>query len=336
MSVTRDNQLNNIPADHNSSSGTLTRPLIQNPNAAFSPKNTNISEVPSYYDFTSQNTNLLPLNHHLADIAPDHAKSRVSEFNEQPLGSSRWNPTPEQLLALEEMYRRGTRTPSAEQIQHIASQLRRFGKIEGKNVFYWFQNHKARERQKRRRWESETNNSHQQKPHNTNHNIPGDKKDSGLRRTGYDLGQTKNWASSSYSEEFVSMYRAENTSCGPQYGWTQFDGRELQQGKSSTNITEAAEVMNATWHKMEYKKLLKTDHQNLSGFSLLDMKPYQQESEETKTLELFPLHRDDDDDGNSVNATKKDNNKVPITAINDTNNFTPSTSQYIEFLPLKN
>lgn len=132
------------------------------------------------------------------------------------------------------------------------------------------------------------------------------------------------------------MYRAENTSCGPQYGWTQFDGRELQQGKSSTNITEAAEVMNATWHKMEYKKLLKTDDQNLSGFSLLDMKPYQQENEETKTLELFPLHRDDDDDGNSVNATKKDNNKVPITAINDTNNFTPSTSQYIEFLPLKN
>lgn len=65
--------------------------------------------------------------------------------------SSRWNPTPEQLRALEELYRRGTRTPSAEEIQHITAQLRRFGKIEGKNVFYWFQNHKARERQKRRR-----------------------------------------------------------------------------------------------------------------------------------------------------------------------------------------
>ena len=65
--------------------------------------------------------------------------------------SSRWNPTPEQLRALEELYRRGTRTPSAEQIQHITAQLRRYGKIEGKNVFYWFQNHKARERQKRRR-----------------------------------------------------------------------------------------------------------------------------------------------------------------------------------------
>ncbi|KAG6407775.1 hypothetical protein SASPL_130773 [Salvia splendens] len=65
--------------------------------------------------------------------------------------SSRWSPTPEQLQALEDMYRRGTRTPSAEQIQQIAAKLRRFGKIEGKNVFYWFQNHKARDRQKKRR-----------------------------------------------------------------------------------------------------------------------------------------------------------------------------------------
>lgn len=74
------------------------------------------------------------------------------ELNTQPVVvSSRWNPTPEQLRTLEELYRRGTRTPSADQIQHITAQLRRFGKIEGKNVFYWFQNHKARERQKRRR-----------------------------------------------------------------------------------------------------------------------------------------------------------------------------------------
>lgn len=77
----------------------------------------------------------------------------MREFNTVPqvVVSSRWNPTPEQLRALEELYRRGTRTPSAEQIQQITAQLRRYGKIEGKNVFYWFQNHKARERQKRRR-----------------------------------------------------------------------------------------------------------------------------------------------------------------------------------------
>ncbi|CAN8258949.1 unnamed protein product [Cochlearia groenlandica] len=65
--------------------------------------------------------------------------------------SSRWNPTADQLRVLEELYQQGTRTPSADHIQQITSQLRRYGKIEGKNVFYWFQNHKARERQKRRR-----------------------------------------------------------------------------------------------------------------------------------------------------------------------------------------
>lgn len=76
---------------------------------------------------------------------------RELNIGQQVVVSSRWNPTPEQLRSLEDLYRRGTRTPSAEQIQHITAQLRRYGKIEGKNVFYWFQNHKARERQKRRR-----------------------------------------------------------------------------------------------------------------------------------------------------------------------------------------
>ncbi|KAK3206138.1 hypothetical protein Dsin_020184 [Dipteronia sinensis] len=65
--------------------------------------------------------------------------------------SSRWCPTPEQLMILEEMYRSGIRTPNASQIQQITSHLSFYGKIEGKNVFYWFQNHKARERQKLRR-----------------------------------------------------------------------------------------------------------------------------------------------------------------------------------------
>ena len=43
------------------------------------------------------------------------------------------------------------RTPNAQQIEQITAQLGKFGKIEGKNVFYWFQNHKARERQKQKR-----------------------------------------------------------------------------------------------------------------------------------------------------------------------------------------
>ena len=97
------------------------------------------------------------------------------------MGSSRWNPTPDQLLALEDMYRQGTRTPSAEQIQHIAAQLRRFGKIEGKNVFYWFQNHKARERQKRRR-EMEMMNPEEKQHIDPANTCPDYKKESGITK----------------------------------------------------------------------------------------------------------------------------------------------------------
>ncbi|XP_047169681.1 WUSCHEL-related homeobox 3 [Vigna umbellata] len=68
-----------------------------------------------------------------------------------PAGSSRWSPTTEQLMILEELYRSGIRTPSASQIQQITTHLSFYGRIEGKNVFYWFQNHKARDRQKLRR-----------------------------------------------------------------------------------------------------------------------------------------------------------------------------------------
>ncbi|MQM15917.1 hypothetical protein Taro_048871 [Colocasia esculenta] len=65
--------------------------------------------------------------------------------------SSRWIPTTDQIRILRELYYNcGVRSPSAEQIQRISSRLRQYGKIEGKNVFYWFQNHKARERQKKR------------------------------------------------------------------------------------------------------------------------------------------------------------------------------------------
>ncbi|KAL7602115.1 WUSCHEL-related homeobox 3 [Lactuca sativa] len=66
-------------------------------------------------------------------------------------GSSRWSPTPEQLKFLERMYRGGLKTPSATQIQQITTRLSTYGNIQCKNVFYWFQNHKARDRQKLRK-----------------------------------------------------------------------------------------------------------------------------------------------------------------------------------------
>ncbi|KAK4760392.1 hypothetical protein SAY87_005285 [Trapa incisa] len=64
--------------------------------------------------------------------------------------SSRWNPTREQIVILEGMYKQGIRTPTAEQIQQITERLRAYSHIEGKNVFYWFQNHKARQRQRQK------------------------------------------------------------------------------------------------------------------------------------------------------------------------------------------
>ncbi|KAJ8545746.1 hypothetical protein K7X08_018329 [Anisodus acutangulus] len=65
--------------------------------------------------------------------------------------STRWTPTSDQIRILKDLYyNNGVRSPTAEQIQRISAKLRQYGKIEGKNVFYWFQNHKARERQKKR------------------------------------------------------------------------------------------------------------------------------------------------------------------------------------------
>ncbi|GAV88593.1 Homeobox domain-containing protein [Cephalotus follicularis] len=65
--------------------------------------------------------------------------------------STRWTPTTDQIRILKDLYYNiGVRSPNAEQIQRISARLRQYGKIEGKNVFYWFQNHKARERQKKR------------------------------------------------------------------------------------------------------------------------------------------------------------------------------------------
>ncbi|KAI3832794.1 hypothetical protein MKW98_002340 [Papaver atlanticum] len=73
-------------------------------------------------------------------------------------GGCRWNPTKEQISLLEGLYSQGIRTPSAEQIQEITSKLKVYGHIEGKNVFYWFQNHKARQRQKQKQEQDLNNN----------------------------------------------------------------------------------------------------------------------------------------------------------------------------------
>ncbi|XP_022953411.1 WUSCHEL-related homeobox 5-like [Cucurbita moschata] len=77
----------------------------------------------------------------------------------------RWNPTAEQVKVLTELFRSGLRTPSSDQIQKISHQLSFYGKIESKNVFYWFQNHKARERQKRRKVSISLDHTHHHHHH---------------------------------------------------------------------------------------------------------------------------------------------------------------------------
>lgn len=79
------------------------------------------------------------------------AGSVVGENGGTGTKCGRWNPTTEQVKVLTDLFRSGLRTPSTDQIQNISNQLSFYGKIESKNVFYWFQNHKARERHKRRK-----------------------------------------------------------------------------------------------------------------------------------------------------------------------------------------
>ena len=83
------------------------------------------------------------------------AQQKAQESREMAEGqsshsSNSWNSTNEQIALLEATYSQGIRIPSRDQIDQIASRLRVYGNIEGKNVFYWFQNRKACEKQRQK------------------------------------------------------------------------------------------------------------------------------------------------------------------------------------------
>ncbi|PRQ50175.1 putative transcription factor Homobox-WOX family [Rosa chinensis] len=64
---------------------------------------------------------------------------------------SRWTPTTDQIRILKELfYNKGVRSPTVEQVQRIYLQLKWYGKIEFKNVYFWFVNQRAREKQKKK------------------------------------------------------------------------------------------------------------------------------------------------------------------------------------------
>ncbi|KAI3466981.1 hypothetical protein Pfo_023644 [Paulownia fortunei] len=203
--------------------GRKLRPLMPRPISSCSTKSIPFSTISTPPCCCIHNPNILPWNHPISGVS-DYGVKR--EIHTVPLVSTRWNPTPEQLQALEEMYRRGTRTPSAEQIQQIATKLRRFGKIEGKNVFYWFQNHKARERQKKRR---QLEVLAGKKIH---HAETFEAKQTGLSRRYFEIEHHKKLPTpsnfSTPSEDSVSMHGAVIAEC-KRDGWTQLHQKELQQ-----------------------------------------------------------------------------------------------------------
>ncbi|PRQ52402.1 putative transcription factor Homobox-WOX family [Rosa chinensis] len=63
---------------------------------------------------------------------------------------TRWVPTTDHIRILKELfYNKGVRSLTIEQIQRICLQLKWYGKIEFKNVYFWFVNQRAREKQKK-------------------------------------------------------------------------------------------------------------------------------------------------------------------------------------------
>ncbi|XP_059644310.1 WUSCHEL-related homeobox 1-like isoform X2 [Cornus florida] len=328
MGFNNDDGDSNLPDSFNIP---MFPPLLTKPattTTANSNNNTAITN-PICLSRTNYGTDLLALNHHLATVA-EQSKRDYLVNTQQVVVSSRWNPTAEQLQALEGLYQRGTRTPSAEQIQHITQQLRRYGKIEGKNVFYWFQNHKARDRQKRRRQLQSSNFQCTQRK--------------GTGRSGY-VEQTKNWETPANCCTFTETVPKQRTA-EPKYrteGWIQFDEeRELEQRKSLVE-------RNATWRTMQlscsspHSCHLTNSTSNASGTTPstsgsmdteptrvqnlnIFISPYTEDPshedegyEDSQTLQLFPIGREEE-------------SEMSVAAMNA--DFTPY--QFFEFLPLKN
>ncbi|KAF1861775.1 hypothetical protein Lal_00026215 [Lupinus albus] len=297
-------------------------------NSLAAPRIMTISSMGQPYYICSQCNHLLNFNNPHVDQGTSN-----TGFNVQSQQNTRWSPTPIQLLVLEELYRQGTKTPSSEQIQQIASQLCQFGKIEGKNVFYWFQNHKARERQKRRRLEMNETASNE-----------------GLKGTGYEVKETKKWASTSncsgHAKEFDALDIAEEGS----NWWTKFEDRNIHVLR--TDIAEkparypnmekpclipitTASTSYVPTHTTHNTQVLAPPNYNLPVVLNMERLNYYDNDEENaypRTLELFPL-KSDDQDGISHSERKS-----RFYATNDANMDTDeiTSNQFFEFLPLRN
>ncbi|XP_058108161.1 WUSCHEL-related homeobox 1 isoform X1 [Magnolia sinica] len=305
--------------------GRKLRPLIPRPTSSSSSSSTPSTTATTSSSCLSRihGNDLLSLHNHLGTM--EHGKRELSA---QPV-SSRWNPTPEQLRTLEDLYRRGTRTPTADQIQYITAQLRRYGRIEGKNVFYWFQNHKARERQKRKRRIEVAAAAERNAESEERKDLVE------MSRKGFEAEGCKSWPSptnfSTIAEESASMSRPESRR---DTAWLQCS-RELQNHGSPDG--------NATWQMMHLCSLPHlinsyptTPLSNrtaavATAAAIVESKFTVNEdfdvggppSGPSRTLELFPLHSD------GIAVTEKVS-AAPAASTDF------CSHQFIQFLPLKN
>ena len=76
-----------------------------------------------------------------------------------PVAKTRWHPKPDQIQILEAIVNSGMVNPPREEIKRIRGQLEEFGHVEDVNVFYWFQNRKARVKRKRQLQNAEESES---------------------------------------------------------------------------------------------------------------------------------------------------------------------------------
>ncbi|KAL9685874.1 hypothetical protein QQ045_023328 [Rhodiola kirilowii] len=366
--ATDHGQFGNTISPADSFNGRRLRPLI--------PKPSSIPIPPTCFNHGNCDTNnFFPLNHPMVAATSHHHYMGVGEQcrrdqvngHQAVVVSSRWNPTPDQLRALEELYRRGTRTPSADQIQHITAQLRRHGKIEGKNVFYWFQNHKARERQKRRRQQldnsasSSSPNDHQQSqdhqdqqqkkdPEGDESNHDGNKGST----TGFEIEQTKLWTAPTNCSTLADQVSEHNkqekaaVECVADDEWVQFQDQH-NYSSSATILRDTAEEHrrrrtslnlitkknNANWNNIHLS--LPTDPSSISftksnvmnETSMVNEGDADQcdNNERALTLELFPLR------SNVTMDLMKDDDGDDD---GDEKGTHLTSYQFFEFLPLKN
>ncbi|KAL3591944.1 hypothetical protein D5086_010584 [Populus alba] len=197
--------------------------------------------------------------------------------------STRWTPTTDQIRILKELYYiKGVRSPNGAEIQQISARLRKYGKIEGKNVFYWFQNHKARERQKKRftndvptqqRTTLKPEDYYSYKYSGSNNN-PGFSSASSSSNTGaVTVGQADNYGYGS-----VTMQEKKNWDCSVPAG-----------GESMNNINYGSRGGINPYS---------------SSYTVFDQD--QEAAEKMETLPLFPMHGEDISTSFNINNINPD------------------------------